>query len=136
MIRYRTGDRVRWHQPGPCACGRTFRRLEGGVIGRLDDALVIRGINVYPSLIENVVRGFPQVGEFAIHVRRPGAMDELEIDIEVEEGAEAVVEGLAAQLHRGLALRPRVRAVAPGSLPRFEMKARRVTDHRQPAQNG
>ena len=136
VIRYRTGDRVRWHEPGSCACGRTFRRLEGGVIGRLDDALVIRGINVYPSLIENVVRGFPQVGEFAVHVRRPGAMDELEIDIEVEEGAEAVVEGLAAQLHRGLALRPRVRAVARGSLPRFEMKARRVTDHRQPAQNG
>lgn len=136
VIRYRTGDRVRWHEAGSCACGRTFRRLEGGVIGRLDDALVIRGINVYPSLIENVVRGFPQVGEFAVHVRRPGAMDELEIEVEVEDGAEAVVEGLAAELYRGLALRPRVRAVACGSLPRFELKARRVTDHRQLGQNG
>lgn len=61
-----------------CPCGRTFRRLEGGVIGRIDDVLIVRGINVFPSAIENIVRRYPEVGEFAVDVRRKGELDELE----------------------------------------------------------
>lgn len=136
VIRYRTGDRVRWHGADSCPCGRNWRRLDGGVIGRLDDALLVRGVNLYPGAIENVVRRFPEVEEFAVHVRRPGDLDELEIEVEVNSGGRAsaeVVEALTAAAHRELAVRPLVRAAAPGSLPRFELKARRVTDHREPA---
>ena len=136
VIRYRTGDRVRWHGSDSCPCGRSWRRLDGGVIGRLDDALLVRGVNLYPGAIENVVRRFPEVDEFAVHLRRPEAMDELEIEVEVNAGGRGpaeVVEGLAAAAHQELAVRPRVRAADPGSLPRFELKARRVTDHREAA---
>ena len=134
VIRYRTGDRVRWHESESCPCGRNWRRLDGGVIGRLDDALLVRGVNLYPGAIENVVRRFPEVEEFAVHVRRPGDLDELEIEVEVNaggRGAAEVVEGLTAAAHQELAVRPRVSAVDPGRLPRFELKARRVTDHRK-----
>ena len=137
VIRYRTGDRVRWHESGSCPCGRGWRRLAGGVIGPpRRTALLVRGVNLYPGAIENVVRRFPEVEEFAVHVRRPGDLDELEIEVEVNaggRGAGEVVEGLTAAAHQELAVRPRVRAAAPGSLPRFELKARRVTDHREPA---
>ena len=131
VIRYRTGDLVRLAGDGPCRCGRPGRRLQGGVIGRLDDALLIRGTNVYPSAIENVVRRFPQVTEFAVDVRRRGALDELEVRVELEAADPAGLESeLAQALHSGLGLRAAVAAVPAGTLPRFELKARRVTDHR------
>ena len=59
VIRYRTGDQVK-RKTEPCECRRTFWRLEGGVIGRIDDALIIRGVNVYPSTIENIIRRFAE----------------------------------------------------------------------------
>src|SRR5439155_1567484 len=62
VIRYRTGDRVRLAD-APCACGRTFRRLEGGILGRLDDMLILRGVNVFPSAVEDIVRRFAAVEE-------------------------------------------------------------------------
>src|SRR5947209_16524205 len=65
VIRYRTGDRARVAS-APCACGRTFVRLEGGILGRLDDMLIVRGVNVFPAAIEGVVRRFPAVDEFQI----------------------------------------------------------------------
>ena len=131
VIRYRTGDLVRLAGDGPCRCGRPGRRLQGGVIGRLDDALLIRGTNVYPSAIENVVRRFPQVTEFAVDVRRRGALDELEIRVELDAADSSGIESeLAQALHSGLGLRAGVAAVSAGTLPRFELKARRVTDHR------
>ena len=131
VIRYRTGDLVRLAGDGPCRCGRPGRRLQGGAIGRLDDALLVRGTNVYPSAIENVVRRFPQVTEFAVDVRRRGALDELEVRVELEAADPAGLESeLAQALHTGLGLRAAVAAVPAGTLPRFELKARRVTDHR------
>ncbi|MCY3762882.1 MAG: phenylacetate--CoA ligase family protein [Gemmatimonadetes bacterium] len=131
VIRYRTGDLVRLAGDGPCRCGRPGRRLQGGVIGRLDDALLIRGTNVYPSAIENVVRRFPQVTEFAVDVRRRSALDELEVRVELDAADPDRLESeLAQALHGGLGLRAAVAAVPAGTLPRFELKARRVTDHR------
>lgn len=62
VIRYRTGDRVRIDRD-VCECGRTFVRCVGGIIGRIDDVLIVRGINVFPSAIENIVRRFPEIGE-------------------------------------------------------------------------
>jgi phenylacetate-CoA ligase len=129
VIRYRTGDRAVL-QRQPCACGRRFLRLEGGVTGRLDDVLIVRGVNIYPSAVENVIRGFDSVGEFAVRVRRRGSMDEIEISLEVGDQAEAVEAAVAQALRTALGLRVRVEVVAPGSLPRFELKARRFSDLR------
>ena len=130
VLRYRTGDRVRWLE-GDCPCGCRFRRLDGGVIGRLDDALIVRGVNVYPSAIENVIRTFAEVVEFAVDVRREGALDEIEIRLELTGGPAAeVCRGVAGGVRELLGLRVSVRAVEKGALPRFELKARRFTDHR------
>ena len=62
-IRYRTGDVV-VRRTDPCACGRTFARLDGGILTRSDDMVNVRGVNVYPAAIESVVREFPDVVEF------------------------------------------------------------------------
>ena len=141
VIRYRTGDQVRLRAGEACACGSPFAKLDGGVIGRVDDALLIRGLVVYPSHIENVIRRFPQVGEFAVDVYRPQAMDELEIQLEELEGGAAGARGgavdgaladrVASAIREEFGLRASVTQVEQGTLPRFELKARRFTDHRK-----
>lgn len=129
-IRYRTGDHVKL-QTAPCACGRTFHRLEGGVIGRVDDALIVRGINVFPSAVENVVRGFPSVGEFAVDVYRRGELDDMEIRVEVNDAdPQATAAAVGNAIRNGLGLRVHVMPAPPGTLPRFDLKARRFKDHR------
>ena len=130
VIRYRTGDRVR-KAPTPCACGRTFLRLEGGVIGRVDDVLIVRGVNVFPSAIENIVRLCPEAGEFAVDIYRRGAMDEIDIRIETQAAEpERVANTVRAEIRNALGLRVNVIPVEYGTLPRFDLKARRFTDHR------
>ncbi|HVR79557.1 MAG TPA: phenylacetate--CoA ligase family protein [Acidimicrobiia bacterium] len=130
VIRYRTGDRVRLSEE-PCRCGRAYQRLSGGVIGRVDDALIVRGVNVFPSALENLVRRIPQVGEFAIDVYRRDSLDDIEIRVEVNEGSEEdVVAAVVKELRMGLGIRIKVEAAPFGTLPRFDLKARRVTDHR------
>ncbi|HEY7782054.1 MAG TPA: AMP-binding protein [Ktedonobacterales bacterium] len=126
-IRYRTRDLV-VRGPAHCPCGRTLLTLPGGVLGRVDDMLIVRGVNIYPSSIEVVLRRFPAIDEYRIIVRRVGALDEIEIEVECP--VELVPE-VEAALRQALGLRVPVRAVAPGSLPRFELKARRVVDRRQ-----
>jgi phenylacetate-CoA ligase len=123
LIRYRTGDRVRLAS-SPCACGRTFLRLAGGILGRLDDMLIVRGVNVFPSAIEAIVRRFP-VEEFQIEVFRAGELDEVRVLVEVDGGDEAA-RRVQEALRTGIGIRLEVACVAPGSLPRFELKARRV----------
>jgi phenylacetate-CoA ligase len=128
VIRYRTGDVV-VRRTGRCACGRTWARLEGGVLSRADDMVTVRGVNVYPGLIEAVVRGVPDVAEFRAVVSQPGALRSLDVEIElrgeVTDGA-AVGARVAQELREALALRVGVRVVPAGALPRFEMKARRL----------
>jgi phenylacetate-CoA ligase len=123
LVRYRTGDRARLID-SPCACGRTFARLDGGILGRLDDMLIVRGVNVFPTAIEAVVRRFP-VEEFQIEVFRDGELDEARVLVEIE-GGDAATRRVQAALRASLGIRLQVAAVAPGSLPRFELKARRV----------
>jgi phenylacetate-CoA ligase len=123
LLRYRTGDRVRLAQT-PCACGRTFTRLEGGILGRLDDMLIVRGVNVFPSAIEAIVRRFP-VEEFQIEVFHDGELEEVRVLVEVDggtDGARHVQEALRV----ALGIRLEVASVGLGTLPRFELKARRV----------
>jgi phenylacetate-CoA ligase len=130
IIRYRTGDQVRLARER-CECGRSFVRMEGGIIGRIDDMFIVRGINVFPSAIENIVRSFPQVDEFAIEVYKRGEMDELELKIEaLADDPQAVARDVQAEMERRLALRVPVHAVQAGSLPRWDLKARRVVDRR------
>lgn len=124
LLRYRTGDRVRV-AADPCSCGRTFMRLEGGLLGRVDDMLVIRGVNVFPSALEGIVRRFPGVEEFMIEVYRRQEMDEVRLLLEVAGG-----ENVAAQVQEAvrvhLGIRVEIAAVPAQSLPRWELKARRV----------
>ena len=131
LIRYRTGDLVvATHEP--CACGRTFVRLVGGIVARADDMVNIRGANVYPTAVEEVLRAIDAVVEYRCTVRTGASMRELAVDVEVGRGAaEAAVTALAAQrLREALGLNVQVTPVAPGSLPRFEMKARRFVVER------
>jgi phenylacetate-CoA ligase len=131
VIRYRTGDRVRLIDL-PCACGRTFARLDGGVLGRVDDMLVVRGMNVFPSAIEDVVRRFDCVDEFRVEVRRQAEMAELRVVVEIDEAAwtAASIAATLGQLREALrvacGIRIEAAAVGAGSLPRFQLKAKRV----------
>jgi phenylacetate-CoA ligase len=123
VIRYRTGDRVRLAD-GPCPCGRAFVRPAGGILGRLDDMLIVRGVNVFPSAIEGIVRRFPAVEEFQIEVFRNGELDEVRVLAEVDEAA--TVRSLQEAFRVGLGIRLEVAAVPRRSLPRWELKARRL----------
>jgi phenylacetate-CoA ligase len=122
-VRYRTGDRVRLDDR-PCPCGRTFIRLAGGILGRLDDMLIVRGVNVFPSAIEEIVRRFPSIEEFQIEVFRREELDEIRVLLDAPDGV--APPAVQEALRRGLGIRVEVVAVPPKSLPRFELKARRV----------
>ncbi|HEY6509713.1 MAG TPA: hypothetical protein VIY56_16940, partial [Vicinamibacterales bacterium] len=126
VLRYRTADIV-VRRSGPCACGRAWARLEGGVLARADDMINIRGVNVYPTGIEAVVRGFSDVVEFRTTVTEAHAMRAISVDVELAPtGDHAVlVDRIAIQLKEALGVSVRVQAVEPGRLPRFEMKAKR-----------
>lgn len=125
IIRYRTGDVVRTTTQR-CVCGRTSLRFEGGIIGRADDMVTVRGVNVYPAGVENILRKFAEVDEFRITVNKQRQMDEMDVEVELCEGADPnVVHAIAERLDTMLSFRPRVHFVARNVLPRFELKAKR-----------
>lgn len=125
VIRYRTGDRVRAVR-GACACGRTLVKLAGGILGRVDDMVTVRGVNVFPSAIEGIVRRFPEIEEFRIELYQERGMDAIRCAIEPQPGHD---DGLATRvadaIHRDLGIRCDVVVSPQGTLPRFEAKARR-----------
>ncbi len=125
VIRYRTGDLVRptWNAPGD----NRFVLLQGGVLGRADDMLIVRGINIFPSSVEQIIHGFPEIVEYRMTAHKQGAMDALTIEIEDRLDAP---ERVAEELHLRLGLRVAVKAVPLGSLPRFEGKGKRFMDQR------
>lgn len=135
MIRFASHDAAAMTSE-PCACGRTYPRLPGGVQGRIDDMLVIRGVNVYPSAIERALRETDGLGlEFRIYVDRVGAMDEVTIEVEPAEECDEATRGeIRARALEALSYRCQVRLgceiVAPGNFERTTMKARRVVDRR------
>jgi phenylacetate-CoA ligase len=126
VVRYRTGDLV-VRVGEPCACGRTLARIEGGVLGRADDMLIVRGVNVFPGAIDNLMRGVPQVVEYEVEVRRRQALDDLLIRVETAPGEdfEAVAAVLRGGFRSNLGIRVAFASVEAGSLPRYELKARR-----------
>lgn len=122
LIRYRTGDLVRPHWPG-----EGFLRLEGGVLGRVDDMIPLRGNNFYPSSLEAVVRSFPEVVEYQVEVDTTSPLAELRIDIEpVPNAPPDLATRIARAIRDELLFRADITLVEQGKLPRFEMKAQRV----------
>jgi phenylacetate-CoA ligase len=127
LLRYRTGDLVK-SGTNLCACGRSEMTLAGGILGRVDDMIIVRGVNVYPGAVEEIIRACDGISEYRVHVGQHRALAELRVEIEpANEGGDPAA--LAAQIVRAFetafALRVTVTTVAPGTLPRFEMKARR-----------
>ena len=128
VVRYRTGDVGRLCAAG-CRCGRTTVYLDGGVLARADDMFIVRGINVYPSAVDAIVREAGGIAEYRAAVRRRRQMAEIELEIEPEPGrdADAVRARLQDLFARRLSLRAPVRIAAAGALPRYELKANRFT---------
>ncbi|MCA9235737.1 MAG: phenylacetate--CoA ligase family protein [Planctomycetales bacterium] len=126
IVRYRTGDLVRpvWSDEGP----NRFVLLKGGVLGRADDMLIIRGVNIFPTAVEQILRSFPEVVEYRLTARKRGEMDELIVEVE-DRAAEPV--RIAEELRLRLGMRVDVRLAPPMSLPRFEGKGRRFVDQRR-----
>lgn len=126
VLRYRTGDLVELTTE-PCACGRTLARIKGGVLGRADDMLTVRGVNLYPAAIDNLVRSIPAITEYEVEIRRVAEMDDLLLKVETEgqssfvETERAILAAFRAQLN----IRVSVVRAERGSLPRYEFKARR-----------
>lgn len=137
ILRYRTHDLVVRVPAETCTCARSFDLYQGGIIGRTDDMRIVRGTNVHPSAVEGIVRCFPEIREFRILLTR--TMEQDEINVQIEPRAEvpmAVVEGLAQRIrgelgyaHEGL--RFGVEIVEQGTLPVFDLKARRLVDQRE-----
>ena len=127
LIRYRTGDLVDVDPPAHPS-GRTWMRLKGGIQGRTDDMLIIRGNNVFPSSIEEIVREFPSVAEFRIIVTRHREMPHIRLELEPDPTADpqTLVENISAAIKQRLQFHAEVKLVPTESLPRFEMKAKRL----------
>ena len=125
VIRYRTNDLVRPIRNR--AGARRFVLLDGGVLGRTDDMMIIRGVNVFPSSVEQILRGFPEIVEYRMVAYRDGEMDGLAVEIEDRLDAPRRVQ---RELQLRLGLRVDVRNVPRESLPRFEGKGKRFLDER------
>jgi phenylacetate-CoA ligase len=134
VLRYRTRDFVVKVPGSNCSCGRTFDIYDGGIRGRVDDMKLVRGTNVYPRAVEAIVREFSEIDEFQIHLyTEEGIRDEIEILVEIPAAGDA--DRVLAELGKKLAeahenLRFGVRKAEDGSLPRFELKAKRLVDER------
>ena len=132
LIRYRTGD-IGSLTTEPCSCGRTMARIVA-LRGRLDDMLIIRGVNLFPSTVEALLLGVEEVGpHYRLIVERPGEMDEVSVECETagpEIDRTALAERLEVLLRDHTGIRIPVRIVEPGGVPRSEGKAVRVVDRR------
>ena len=130
IIRYRTGDLVRptWNDDQACS----FVMLEGGGLGRVDDMMIVRGVNIFPSSVEQILRGFPEIIEYRMTALKQGEMDTLKVEIEDRLDNATRVE---KELQLKIGLRIDVETVPIGSLPRFELKGQRFVDQRHPNPN-
>ncbi|MAC53899.1 MAG: CoF synthetase [Gimesia sp.] len=128
LIRYRTGDLVS-EDTSPCPSGRSLLRLKGGILGRADDMVIIRGNNVFPSSLEAILRTFDRIAEYRIEVRTIRSMQHMKIELEPTDSAAAdpqrLVHDVSHAIKDRLNFNAEVITVAPGALPRFELKGRR-----------
>ena len=124
LFRYRTGDHVLVSRE-PCSCGSPFVKIVGGIRGRVDDMFTVRGVNLYPSQVEDIVRRHESVREFVIERRTVQHMDEVVLVVELG-GATATTERLEADLRQALGVRIGCRVVPAGTLPASELKSKRI----------
>lgn len=138
IIRYRTRDITRFI-PGRCACGREHRRIDR-ILGRVDDMFIVKGCNIYPMQIEQVLMSFPEVGEnYMIVLEHVESMDQIRIQVEIRSeyfvedmrALQGLQRNIAARLRDEVLVTPKVELVQPNSLPRGEGKAQRVDDRRR-----
>jgi phenylacetate-CoA ligase len=127
LIRYRTGDLVRVDRR-PCPCGRPFLRLDGGILGRSDDMIHVRGNNLHPSALAALIFRFAEVAEYRLEVDESASMAELRVEVEPVAGrpGDDLADRIGRAIRDELLFRADVRTVAPGTLPRYEMKAKRL----------
>ncbi|MGH9631508.1 MAG: phenylacetate--CoA ligase family protein [Bryobacteraceae bacterium] len=128
LLRYRTGDIVRRASEARCLCGSYEMALDGGILARSDDMVVVRGVNLYPSAVEEILRSCGGVAEFRVETWTDRALSEMRIQLEPESAREdpaRLGDRVEAALRNALGLRVPVSCVSPGALPRFEAKARR-----------
>ncbi|HDS45750.1 MAG TPA: phenylacetate--CoA ligase family protein [Methanomicrobia archaeon] len=140
IIRYRTGDLASIVDDGePCACGRAHVRISR-IKGRTDDMLIVRGVNLYPSQIEDVLMSFPEVAtNYQLYLDRTGTLDELTVKVELYpkmfsgdlRKLRKLENDILKAIQDEIVVRPRVEFHEPGSLPRTEGKAVRVVDLRK-----
>ncbi|MFC1762574.1 phenylacetate--CoA ligase family protein [Planctomycetota bacterium] len=124
LLRYRTGDIVSAERRSPCACGSHELTLLGGILGRKDDMVVIRGVNIFPSAIEEIARSVPGIQEYQVELFSRHDMAEMQVRIE-SPGGETTRQELEKRFQRALFLRIPVKLAETNSLPRYEMKAKR-----------
>ncbi|HXR06094.1 MAG TPA: AMP-binding protein [Candidatus Acidoferrum sp.] len=149
LLRYRTGDLVRaaaphnGHPPAPpgslaapCVCGAHDLALSGGILGRADDMLIVRGVNIFPSAVEDLLRGFAEIVEYQVAVDKSNGLPELSLRIELTADcpdAKTIVHRIQTSLHTAFNLRVPISLAPAGGLPRFEMKASRwIVSNRPP----
>ncbi len=125
LIRYRTGDLVDLSRE-PCSCGSPFVKSVGGIQGRVDDMFTVRGINLYPSQVEEVLMRYSEIVNFQIRHQKVRQMDEVALLIETRDGTDDIVERVVLDLRHSFGVRIDCKSVPAGSLPREEMKAKRV----------
>ena len=127
-IRYRTRDTVRRSGRDAAELGSCELALEGGIIGRADDMVIVRGINLYPSAVEDVLRSDGGVGEFRVELSEDRGLHQVSVQVErlnADTDPATLEQRIQAALHRAFSLQCEVECVDEGSLPRFEAKARR-----------
>ena len=138
LVRYRTRDITRI-VPGTCACGRTHRRMDK-IIGRTDDMMIIRGVNVFPSQIEQVITQFPEIAtQYQIILTNTGPLARIQLNVETEPDfpfdeirkLEDLKKRLAAELKSNLQISVDIKIVEPKSIERSEGKAKRIIDLRE-----
>ena len=138
LVRYRTRDITRI-VPGTCACGRTHRRMDK-IIGRTDDMMIIRGVNVFPSQIEQVITNFPEIAtQYQIILTNKGPLDRIQLNVETEPDfpfdeirkLEELKRRLAAELKSNLQISVEIKIVEPKTIERSEGKAKRIIDLRE-----
>ncbi len=124
LLRYRTGDLVSAERRSPCACGTAELSPLGGILGRKDDMAVIRGVNVFPSAIEEIVRSVNGIEEYRVELYSRNDQAQMRVIIE-GSGGDTACRDLERRFEQAMFLRIPVTLAAPGSLPRYEMKAKR-----------
>ena len=138
LVRYRTRDVTRII-PEECSCGRTHRKIDR-IIGRTDDMMIIRGVNVFPSQIEQVITGFPEIAtQYQIMLTNNGSLDRIELQVEPVADfpfdeirkLEDLKARLHAELKSNLQISVDIRIVEPKSIERSEGKAKRIIDLRK-----